>query len=358
MDSSLKNNKFFKDLYNLFDKKLLRIIDSFNRNVNARVAKVALRLSKCENTLKNYTSALDSERERDKVLVSKELRTKILMTRWTDFFLSRNSNTILNPITFAFSRLALSISICYTEVDSSYIFKSNVHKILVSFLALDMDVIVGPALLALSHLALYHADVRPAIVAVDGLKYLAIILKGSKAIPNLIQACKVCGSLALHFPNKADIVKSGCLEALINLVKERGISYQDEGIHFAALCAIVNILNGCEANRNLLIELKGLKPILDTLQTASNDDIIIEAAKVIQNLAFCNSFAGGTILDHAGDLVIGDAINLSDIIRRPDVAYYLLIGLSNICTNELNQSRIGALPVISTCIIRICNHAR
>jgi hypothetical protein len=296
----LKSNPLFKQLFQVFDKKLVNIVDSCSKQLNSRLLKVELKLKKLENSMFKYINdskeIFEKEIELAETLVNKEMRSKILVAQWTNYFLALSDQIRLDPITFTFARYSLNICICYGEVPAEYFSKANVHKQLVSFANFESELIVGPAVMALSHLSLHHPDLRPAIASADAFPMILRLMVYSNSRPILINVCKLCASLALHYPNKACVVNTGCLHAILDLILGSHKDFVDENIQFACLCAVVNTVSGSDANRVLIVELNGIKPILDAIQMTSNNSIIHEALKALANISYCNAFAAGKVL--------------------------------------------------------------
>ena len=353
---------FFNRLFDTFDRKLISMVDYTSKLLGHKIGRLEARLEKAENTMMRYVSETklihDNELALAEVLVHKEMRSKVLMSQWTNYFLANSEQTHLDPVTFTFCRYCLNICICYAEVDASYFLRANVHKQLVAFGNFDSELVSGPAVMALAHLSLHHPDMRSDIVLADALPMALRLLVHSNSKPILLNTCKMCASLALHFPNKSPMVNSGCLHILLDLILGSNKDFLDENIQYYSICSVVNIVSGSDANRVLMIELNGVKPLLDCLQMTSRDDTILECCKALANIAFCNPFASGKILTLGGDVVIVEILETSDILKHVPVIYTGFSSLSNICTSEATQTRIGGLPGLVENILRTIDNAR
>ena len=81
------------------------------------------------------------------------------------------------------------------------------------------EVVLGPALLALTHLAL-HPQCRNAIVDAGGLKPLVICVRLVAAPPVLVHACKCLAAIALDPECKVRIAGADGVAALVELLGE------------------------------------------------------------------------------------------------------------------------------------------
>lgn len=102
-----------KQLFKKFDKSLSTTLESFNKQLSFAISKIENRLNECERNIKVVVKRtrkhFDSELAVAETLVNKELRSKIIMSQWTNKFLSSVEQADLDPITFALSRFVLDI---------------------------------------------------------------------------------------------------------------------------------------------------------------------------------------------------------------------------------------------------------
>lgn len=362
LQSYSKHQEFFQGLFAQFDKKLMNAVDYNSKVMQHKIAKVESRVSKLEDSIARYINETKAKQDRElglaETLVHKEMRSKLLMSQWTNYFLANSDQVTLDPITFTFCRYSLNVCICYAEVPASYFLTANVHKQLVAFGNFDSELVVGPAIMALAHLALHHVELRHAIVLADALPMALKILVYSNSRPILINTCKLLASLALHFPNKSAIVNSGCLHTLLDLILGTHKDFVDENVQFYCLCCVVNIVFGSDANRVLLVELNGSKPILECLQLTSRSDTIYECLKSLANIVYCNSFAGSKVLALGGDVVVVETLETTDLLKQTNIVYSGMAALSNICSSEQTQTRVGSLPGLVDIVLRVCENAR
>ena len=117
--------------------------------------------------------------------------------------------------------------------------------------------------MALVHLSL-HQELKSAIVQANCLPTIIKLLVTSESKPILCQCCKLLASLALHFPNKVLITNSGNLHGLLDCILGTNKEI-DDSVSLAALQGVVNAVNGNDANRMLLVDLNGIKPIQSVL---------------------------------------------------------------------------------------------
>jgi hypothetical protein len=384
------HTNYYNNLFHQCDKKLLSCIEYNSKLINHRIMRVNARLDKLEDAIAVYINETSKKQEKElglaETLVNKELRSKVLMAQWTNYFLahryglcvcmcmcvrvcigvcanvcvySYSDQVTLDPITFTFARYSLNVCICYGEVTADYFIKANVHKQLVAFGGFDSELVVGPAVMALAHLALFHAELRAHIVLADALPMALKLLVYSNSRPILINTCKMCASLALHFPNKSAIVNSGCLHTLLDLILGTHKDFVDNTVQYYSLCSVVNIVYGSDANRVLLCELNGAKPILECLQLTSLDPTILQCMRAVANIVFTNPFAASKVLALGGDVIIVEILETTDFVQRQvDIVYAGFSALANICSSEQTQTRVGSLPGLVDIVLRVCDNAR
>jgi len=296
----------FGAAFRQFDKGLMNIIDETKKKLNCACDNVAKRVKKVEKALVLYVNKTKALTERDldlaELLLKKELRSKIIMSQWTQSFLSATSDDHLDPVSYAFARFALNVCMCYSDVTADYLIESRVHYLLVSLMKFESEIISGPAIMACCHISLYP-EVKPELILAGILPILLNLLVASESQPILTQACKLCASLALHPPNKSHMASSGCFHALFDLT---GGAHKvvNRYTQHAAATAIVNIVYNSDANRQLSIELDGIRPLISAIRLTSNDDIILQAVQAIVNIAYYNPFTSSRILAAGGDTVL------------------------------------------------------
>jgi len=298
MTQKTKNDNLFEKLMQSFDNGLMLEIDKQSRLLNSACDRVETKLNSCENTMKAYVRnlKLQTEKELDiaESIVNRELRSKIIVSEWVNGFLSRTRTIALDPVTFAFSRFSLNVSMCYNQVSASYFISSRVHYLLVSLLQFDSEIVVGPALMGLLHLSL-HDEMKSEIFMANALPALLKLMAKSESMTILGQACKLCASLAYHSPNKAHLANSGCFHAILDLVAGANLEVEDQVKGFAS-GAVTNMLNGSDSNRILTIELDAIRPLVYILQLCSYETALLNAVKALANIAYNNSYTAGRIL--------------------------------------------------------------
>ena len=248
------------------------------------------------------------------VLVKKELRSKIVVSEWVSRFLSKTSDTQLDPVTFAFARFSINIILCYADVPASYFIQSNIHILLISLLSFKSELVVGPALLGLMHLSL-HDEMKPAIVAGNGLPAVLKLQIHSDSELILAQCGKLVASLALHFPNKPLIASSGCYHAMFDVLANVRRD-NSEVIKSQAAMAVCNIVHGSDANRVLSIELNGLAPLISVIQNCDKEELLLRSIQCLLNISYLNSFTSSRIIATGGDVALINILCSSDIMRQ------------------------------------------
>jgi hypothetical protein len=116
------------------------------------------------------------------------------------------------------SRLAMNVSVCFTEVTPQYLASTGIHTQLVEYIGLKEELIVGPAIMGLMHMSLYKEVKIELATTGPLLPNLLKLMVHNDSKPILEQCCKLCASLVLHHPHKSPIANSGCLHALYDLI--------------------------------------------------------------------------------------------------------------------------------------------
>jgi len=355
-----KLTPFYKNLLKQIDKSMQPQFDRCARAFNFAVEKVEKKLAHCEKKMFEYMDFVKGTAASDcllaEALVNKELRFKSIMAQWTNRLLAQSNSKQLDALTWAFARFSLNVCLCYNEIPARAFMSASVHKALAGYIKFKSELVIGPALMALVHISLLP-EFKPAIVLADVLPTIIKLLVASESKTILCQACKLLASLALHFPNKWMISNSGNLHGLLDLIlgNEKEI---DEHITYAALCGTVNTISGSDANRMLIVNLNGIKPLLSTIQYSSHDHHILQAIKALGNICYCNAFTAGSVLSQGGDLALINVLNAGDILKQPQLAHASLATLANICFSEATQSHIGSSPGLADVALRICEHAK
>jgi hypothetical protein len=349
----------YMDLFQTFDRSLTMMVNKTARKMTQCCIRVETKLNNTERKMKWYTKRVkekvDGEFHMADCLVTKELRSKIIMSQWTGKFLSATSDSSLDPITFAFARFSLNICLSYQDVPAEYFIDSKIHVLLVSLAQFRSEIVIGPAVLGLLHLS-FHEEMKHEIVLANALPAVLQLMVTSESDVILGQCCKLIASLATHNPNKPPIVNSGCFHAVIDMLG--GIRTGDPHVRSAACAAAVNIIAGSDANKVLAIELDAIRPMLSLIQFGNSETALFNAVKCLANIAYCNSFTGSKILSFGGDVILVDVLKSTDVLCSPEITQAVLICFSNICTSESNQSHVGSTLGLIDTTLRIIDYAK
>ncbi len=354
----IKAHPLYKHLGKIFDKQATAFFDKEAKKFNYSISKVETKIKKAEARMLQYCEKVnaiaDAEIKMAETLVNKELRFKTIMSQWTNAFLAQSDTDTLDALSWGFSRFCLNIAMGWNEIPARYIMQAGVHKSLCDLIKFKSELVIGPALMALVHIS-FHDELKPAITMANVLPTLIKLLVTSESKPILVQTCKLLASLALHFPNKVLITNSGNVHGLLDCILGTNKEINDEVAH-AALQGIVNVVNGNDANRNLMVDLNGIKPILSILQHRTEPHLLIECVKALGNICYCNTFTAGAILSLGGDRLIVELLNGDDIMTESEIVFTALSALSNLCYNESTQSHIGSSPNLVETAIRIVQY--
>ena len=346
-----------------FDKELQGVCDKASRQFGVACEKVEQRINRCEEAMHNLIRKTRAKSENElkfaETLVNKELRSKIVTAQWSNYFLSATDEETIDPISFGITRYSLNMCLCWRDVPPEYLMQCNVHKHLVYYAGFDTELVAGPATMALVHISL-HPEMKYPIVTAGVLPGLLRRIVLSNSRPVLTQVCKLLASLSLQGSNKTAVASSGCLHGALDLVMQVNKKFKtiDVDIQYAALTAVVNTTSQCDANRKYVVDLNGIRPLLEAIQTSSNNAIILEAVKALANTAFQSKFTAGCILTAGGDLTLVEVLESSDILRQPLISHAALSCLANLCNYDATQSHIGYTKGCVEAAIRICDLAK
>lgn len=356
----IETNEFYKKIYRKFDKALNTCLEGFQKNVNHSISKVEKRLRQCEDTMKLHMEKTkkchDAELNMAEILVNKELRSKVIMSQWTNLFLTTTEQSSLDPITFAISRFSLNIALSYDAIMPHYFVETSIPKHLINYLNTGQPLVIGPSLMALAHMSLYP-ELKQVIVQEEALPCVLKLVYHFKSKPILALCAKLCASLALEFTNKIAMAQSGCFHALIDLVLGSHNDV-DESVRFYALCAIVNTIYKNDSNRLLSIELQCIKPLITVLQVSSNEEIIVQALRALGNISYANAFTANNVLLCGGGEVMVEMLRSLDMHKQPAVIHAALSTLANVCFAETNQTHVGNVNGMLETILNICEKSR
>ncbi len=404
--NNLLQNDFYKQLWKQFDKGLNTSLESFKKTMNVSITRVEQRLKTCEENLINIVKKRQKFYEKEMIfaetLVNKELRSKVIISQWTNQFLAISENsaaltsippsddqaqltvgkprskskkakqptlppppplqqTVLDPITFAIVRFALNITLNYRDVHLEFILYTNIHKHLIHFISLtDSYLIIGPSLLALIHISLINNNIKHILVNEGILQNLLLLMTNATLSNQVILSlcCKLCSSLALEQLNKTLIVKSGLFHVLFDLILGSHTNV-NEMIQYYSITAIVNILYNNEINRKYAIELNGIKPLLTIIRTTSENKIIAQSMHALANIAYGNAYTANYILVGGGGEILAESVAIVDILGESYfIAQSIYAAYANMCYSETNQTHIGNVEGLLDTTVRICENGR
>lgn len=315
--------------------------------------KVQTRILSCEKKANMAFALLRQQCDRDldaaDGLVQKELRSKVIISQWTNAFLSASREEYLDPISFAFARFSLNMCLCYTDVSADYILQSKVHILLVGLMTFESELIVGPALMATMHISLYP-ELKPELILAGVLPALLKLFVNTESQHVLTQASKLCASLALHPPNKGHLVNSGVLHAILDLT---GGAHKvvNKFTQLAAATAVANCIYGSDTNRGLLVELDGIRPIMSAIRLTADDDIILQCVKAIANITYCNGYTAAKFLNVGAETVLVEVLQSSDVNKLMALVHATMVALANFCYSEAAQSHIASGGAIDCAVL-------
>ena len=214
-------DKEYKRLFRHFDRECQARLDKIYTKFNTACQKVEDKIKRVELSSVRYINRVLEKSAVDvdfaEGLIQKELKTKVMISQWINYFLCENDSSTLDPISYSIIRWCLNIALCYSEVTPEYLQLYDVHKKLIFYCSSSNDIIAGPAYLALSHVSLIPS-LKHEIVVSNILPICLKTLAHGHSVPIITYVCKLLASLALYRSNKLQIANSGCLHALIDLI--------------------------------------------------------------------------------------------------------------------------------------------
>lgn len=214
-------DKEYKRLFRHFDKECQSRLDKIYTKFNTACQKVEDKIKRVEVSSVRYINRVLEKSVFDvdfaEGLIQKELKTKVIISQWINYFLCENDSSTLDPISYSIIRWCLNIALCHSEVTPEYLQLYDVHKKLIFYCSSSNDIIAGPAYLALSHVSLIPS-LKHEIVISNILPICLKTLTHGHSVPIITYVCKLLASLALYRSNKLQIANSGCLHALIDLI--------------------------------------------------------------------------------------------------------------------------------------------
>mmetsp|Transcript_17003 Transcript_17003/g.22060 ORF Transcript_17003/g.22060 Transcript_17003/m.22060 type:complete len:552 (-) Transcript_17003:45-1700(-) len=342
--------KLFDMLTREVDLLLGRQIDQFEKNINSRLEQMAISIDKVESNIAAvlaHHEVIAAESEvRALEAVDKERVEKKVLCQWLNGFLSASSHELrLDPIDFAFARFALNMAVAAADTSVELMLAARVPGFLVGMLASDNDVVLGPASIALAHLALLD-EARIPICDQGAIGPLVQQCRSCKSPAVLTQICKVLAALASRSENRQRVAGEGGTAAICELISE-ATEFMDfprctNGARGAALTALVNFTYNSDANKKLLVEMRGLAPIIDATVNSPDSNVVLQALRCLGNVGFNQPYCAAAIITSRGIDAIAASLEASDLLVDHEVFEAGLTTLGNLCNNEQNQTNVGA----------------
>ena len=337
----------------------LQRIDAAERSLGRACDRLERRIERCELGLGHCVRELLTQTQNEMAvatrLVEREVRNKVLLSQWCSHFVADAVYEEMDPIAFAFCRLSLNVAATYQEVPYDTLLRSNVHTLLVSLIGFKQHVIVGPALFALCHISLVDDRMRHDIVHAEALPGLLQIAVHNKSAAILALTAKLCASLALYPPNKSLIAASGLLHALIDLAVGAHVRVSEE-VRLSAVTALLNTIYHNDANRSILVELDGIRPLLECIVHGADPQLVRRSVLVLANVAYRSSHNVGKLLREAADVAVLETLSVTDVINDPLMTQSCLLALANCGTSARYRTHLA--PVAVTPILRVLRHSK
>lgn len=335
----------------------LRLLEATERTLDRACDQLDRRIRRCEINLKQHAQEIHTRIENDihiaARVVEREVRNKSLLSQWCSHFVAEGVYEDLDPIAFAFLRLSLNVAAAHEEVSYETLRQSNVHSLLVSLTGFERNVIVGPALLALCQISL-DDRMRHDIIHAGVLPHLLHLAVHSRSSAVLSMTAKLCASLSMHPPNKPLIATSGLFHALIDLSVGAHVRVTDQVRRFAVQ-ALLNLTHGSDANRSILVDLDGIRPLLECVMSGIDPLLVRLSILVFANVAFRSAYTVGKLLREAVDVAVLETLSVTDVINDSAMTRSCLLALTNCTVSARYRSHLA--PSALAPILRVCNHS-
>jgi hypothetical protein len=355
----------FESLQREIDLVMTRQQELFEKEVAAKFEQLALGLTRVEGKVASTVShheyvALESDMRANEAIDEERAEKKVLC-QWLNGFLASSSDggLDLDRIDFAFSRFALNMAVAAGDTPVAKMQGARVPGFLVGMLASsDNDVVLGPAAIALAHLAL-HDEARVDIVDSGAISALVKQCRECKSPAVLAQCCKCLAALALRLEVRQRVAGEGGMAALCDLIQE-ATEFADwprctNGVRAAAMSAMVNFMFQSDANRKLMVELKGIPPVVDAAVNSPDSYVVEQAVRCLGNVSFNQPFTASAVIASRGVDSICSALECSDLHQDEAIFEAGMLALANLCNNEQNQTSVGASGACRLAL-HVCAH--
>ena len=257
----------------------------------------------------------------------------------------------LNHAEMAMSKFAQSVA--YAPIVQPIDFKNMVASGVMQFLIrichpLNKQKVLGPAALALSHLARDDASKRE-VAALGGVKSLLLLLQMIDREPVLCQVCRTLASVALIDSVKMQISAHGgirILARLVSYVEDEDMNVfckmQTEAAQAACLHALVNITFNSDSNRTALAAAGAIEHVVRLLQETASTEVLQRGCQLLANLAYNHRANQALIASAEGDDALARGCAC---VKSPACQVAALTGVANLVHSERNQAQVGSGPI-------------
>ncbi|KDO25210.1 hypothetical protein SPRG_20789 [Saprolegnia parasitica CBS 223.65] len=216
----------------------------------------------------------------------------------------------------------------------------------------ESDMVVGPVLVALTHIAIAHDELRHAIVLANALSPLVHLLETSSNPAVLTEAARLLAALASAAPNKTPLATKPAVKALGRLLLVHEAS---SSVLVASLAALVNLTHSADVLRTQVVN-ANVVPIVSRLLGESADLAVqVEAANVLCKVSFSGVSNQTTVLMAQGDAELvsrlRDSTNLdnsTDLVRQ--LQRSAALGVANLASTSSAQIALGYCDVSTSCL--------
>jgi hypothetical protein len=129
----------------------------------------------------------------------------------------------------------------------------------------------------------------------------------------------------------------------------------DAVIREYALRAVLNMTYSNDANRISLVELDGIRPLLQCVLESPSRQVVLRAVQVLANVAYRSSHTTGALVRQGADQGVLDLLAITDILGDPDTTFACVLLLTNCSCSARYRSYLA--PIVVAPVLRVVEYA-
>ncbi|OQR97481.1 hypothetical protein THRCLA_06934 [Thraustotheca clavata] len=218
------------------------------------------------------------------------------------------------------------------------------------------DTVVGPVLIALTHISLFKdTDLRYEIAAAGVISPLVHITESNKNSAVLAEAARLLASLGLSALNKTSMASKPTVKALTKLIILYETLPTTSNVLAYALSALVNLAHGSDVLRTQIVNAEIIPCVSRLLGDTKDVHVKVQAAKLLCNIGYTGISNQTTIFMAQGDAELITCLRLKNELEEDSLMHVSLqenaaLGVSNLASTSATQISIGYSDVITSCL--------